>query len=571
MKRLRRVIRHPNFWPLVIVVLVGLLAGKGLFGPGYFNMHDDLQMMRQLEMEKCFLDLQIPCRWVPDMGYGFGFPLFNYYPPLPYLVGEIFRLVGVSFVDTAKDLFILSFVASGITMYFFAKSFFGKFGGILSSIFYIWAPYHSVDVYVRGAMNEAWALIWFPAILLASYNLIFKEKDYKRWLIILSLSWFGLLVSHNLMVLIFTPVFGVWCLIWIVKSKSWKKIVPLGVSGVFAFCLAAFFTLPVFVEQSLVQTNTLVRGYYEFTAHFVTLKQLLFSRFWGYGPSIWGDNDGMSFQIGHLHWILSLVIAGIIIYRFIKYKKLDSVSLAIGYLLVIGWIAAFMTHSRSTFIWLQFPLLKFVQFPWRFLTIVILSFSFAVGYLSTLLNKKVVIILVLALIIFNWNYFLPEHGHLGPLTDSQKFSGAAWGLQQNAGILDYLPVAAEDAPKMAQKYLAEISRGKAEITNSYQGTNWGKFDINVSSDVAEVRIGIFQFPDWRIFVDGKEVASFIDKDEKWGRMYVSVSQGQHHVELRLYNTPIRTIGNIVSLVSWIGLGMYLMVQFKRGGNRTRTP
>jgi hypothetical protein len=100
-----KVLRHPDFLPIVIVLSFGLLASKGLIGKGYFNMHDDLQMMRQLEMEKCFLDLQIPCRWVPDMGYGFGYPLFNFYPPLPYLVGEGIRLIGYSFVDTVKILF----------------------------------------------------------------------------------------------------------------------------------------------------------------------------------------------------------------------------------------------------------------------------------------------------------------------------------------------------------------------------------------------------------------------------------------------------------------------------------
>ena len=83
-----------NSLPLLFVIFVGLLAGRTLFGQGYFNMHDDLQMMRQLQMEKCFIDGQIPCRWVPDMGYGFGFPLFNFYPPLPYMVGELFRVVG---------------------------------------------------------------------------------------------------------------------------------------------------------------------------------------------------------------------------------------------------------------------------------------------------------------------------------------------------------------------------------------------------------------------------------------------------------------------------------------------
>src|SRR3990172_9790468 len=157
MKLLRKIISLPNFWPLFIVIFFGLLAGRTLLPSGYFNMHDDLQMMRQLEMEKCFLDGQIPCRWVPDMGYGFGFPLFNYYPPLPYLFGEIFRVIGFSFAVTVKAVFVLSFVASGITMYFLAKEFFGKAGGIVSSVFYVWAPYHSVDVFVRGAMNEAWA------------------------------------------------------------------------------------------------------------------------------------------------------------------------------------------------------------------------------------------------------------------------------------------------------------------------------------------------------------------------------------------------------------------------------
>jgi hypothetical protein len=190
-------------------LFLGYLAAKPLFGSGYFNMHDDLQMMRQLQMEKCFLDGQIPCRWVPDMGFGYGFPLFNFYPPLPYLVGQIFRVIGYSFVDSAKAIFIVAFMASGVTMYALAQKFFGRLGGVLASAFYIWAPYHAVDIYVRGAMNEAWALIWFPAILLFSYKLITSKS--RSALILLSLSWFGLLTSHNLMVLIFTPVFAIWC------------------------------------------------------------------------------------------------------------------------------------------------------------------------------------------------------------------------------------------------------------------------------------------------------------------------------------------------------------------------
>jgi len=174
-KLFRRLSSSRDFWPLVLVIGLGLLAGRGLIGTGYLNMHDDLQMMRQLQMEKCFLDGQIPCRWVPDMGYGFGYPLFNFYPPLPYLVGEGIRLMGFAFTETVKILFISSFLVSGVTMYFLAKEFYGRFGGVVSSAFYVWAPYHAVDVYVRGAMNEAWALMWFPLILWAGYKLLKSE------------------------------------------------------------------------------------------------------------------------------------------------------------------------------------------------------------------------------------------------------------------------------------------------------------------------------------------------------------------------------------------------------------
>ncbi len=180
MKFLKKLFSKPNFIPLLIVVVAGILAGRSFLTPGYFVMHDDLQMMRQLEMEKCFLDFQIPCRWVPDMGYGFGFPLFNFYPPLPYLIGQVFRLLSFSFVDTIKLVFLLSFIASGVTMYYLAKEFFGKVGGVVSAVFYIWAPYHAIDSYVRGAMNETWALVWFPAILWTAYRLIKEEKNVKK-------------------------------------------------------------------------------------------------------------------------------------------------------------------------------------------------------------------------------------------------------------------------------------------------------------------------------------------------------------------------------------------------------
>ncbi len=571
---IKRITSSKNFLPLVAVLFFAWLAAKPLFAGGYFNMHDDLQMMRQLEMEKCFADLQIPCRWVPDMGYGFGYPLFNFYPPLPYLVGQIFRVLGYSFVDTAKALFITAFFASAVTMYFFAKRFFGRLGGVLSSIFYVWAPYHAVDIYVRGAMNESWGMIWFPLILLFSYNIISNKdislKGTKNSIfqnlklgLPLALAWAALLTSHNLMVIIFTPFFALWCVAWLLYYRNWKVLPPLVVSGLWAFALAAFFTLPVFLEKNVVQTDTLVQGYYEFTAHFPSIGQLLISRFWGYGPSVWGLNDEMSFQVGWFHWIIPLFFVPLFTLQFLRKRKVTPLMVAVGSMFTVGWVALFMAHPKSTPIWEHLKFLQFIQFPWRYLTMIILGFSFCMGAIAAILPKIsryfVSIVLVIAVLAYSWNFFMPQNGKLGPLTDEQKFTGAAWQLQQTAGIYDYLPNTSQMAPQGPRKVQAEVLVGEGTVLTGPSGTNWERFNVDAKSDIT-VRIGVLAFPNWKVTVDGKDVETFIPKTETWGRLYVNIPTGTHEVYAKLMDTPARSIGNILTIIAWI---LLLVVVFNK--------
>lgn len=584
MKYFFKMIINKNFLSILLVTGFAVLAARSLiFQSGYFKMHDDLQMMRQLEMEKCFSDFQIPCRWVPDMGYGFGFPLFNFYPPLPYLIGEIFRIIGLSYIVTVKLNFSLSILVSGVGMYFLAKEFFGRIGGVLSAVFYVWAPYHAVDVYVRGALNEAWALAFFPLIFWAAHKLVTVDKQkLKQWIIFLAVAYSLLLMSHNLMVMIFTPFLGVWVLLHLWRENAWSRLPYLIISGIWSFGLAAFFTLPALVENNFTQVKSQLVGYYDYTAHFVSLRQLLVSRFWGYGGSVWVDaEDGMSFQIGHLHYLLSIGVGLILVIRVIRVIRLrqgfgglvseikkDRLLLIGGLMLSIGWFSAYLTHLRSIWIYQAIPQLRYIQFPWRFLTIVIFTFSFVIGILPSLLHSgkrffdfanawlrmTMTSFLIILLVIVNWNYFKPEGGKMGRLTDEQKFSGAAWELQQNGGINDYLPIYAKEAPREPQTNLAEVMEGEGEIEGAEQGTYWGKFNANIESDEALLRINTFYFPGWRVFMkDGlnaPEIKTFIPEEERWGRMWIKLPKGEHLVYAQIFNTPIRTVSNLISFISW---------------------
>ena len=561
----------------VILFILTIPAFYSLLKPGYYNMHDDMQMIRQLEMEKCLKDGQIPCRWSPDLGYEYGYPLFNFYPPMPYIVGQVYRTFGLSFVTSAKMIAVTQIILSTAFMYLLATEIFGPIGGILSALFYTYAPYHALNIYVRGAYNEAWAAVFFPLIFYFSYKLI-KDGKYKN-IIGVALGYAGLFLSHNPMVLTFTPFFLGWCLFWlildnkIVFSKKIFKQIPLFFkflfSGIFALSLTAFFTLPVIFEGKYTQVESMFQGYYTWSVHFASINQLFISNFWSDGPSVWGPNDGMSFMVGYLHWILPLLIVLFSGFMLIKKKKLDKKIILSVFLSLLGLFSVFMVHNKSTIIWQIFTPIQKIQFPWRFLNHSAFLFSLSVGVLPFILvkyffnkdtNKKWIIVvislIITLLLILNLNYFHPITS--GPLTDQEKFTGKAWNNQITSGIYDYLPKTASTAAKSeATPYIDSVDPKESlvNISGQKKGTDWLYFNLFLSKD-AKVTISQLAFPEFQITDKGQKIDYEIEPE--LGRMVVNLKAGDHQIYVKLQNTPIRSVSNYISLVAWLGLIFYLL-------------
>ena len=132
-------------------------------------------------------------------------------------------------------------------------------------------------------------------------------------------------------------------------------------------------------------------GYYHFSAHFVSLYQMFISNFWGDGASVWGPNDDMSFMVGYFHWIIPvalLLFSSIFIFKNRKkIKTIDSRYWLVILTVLMGFGAIFMTHNKSTFIWLLLPLIQKIQFPWRFLNHTVFLFSFSAGGLIFIIEK----------------------------------------------------------------------------------------------------------------------------------------------------------------------------------------
>lgn len=511
-----------RFFALFLTLIFALVASHRLWRPGYFSMQDDIHVFRLQQFDECLRDGQIPCRFISQGGLGYGYPLFNYYSPLPYAVAESFHSLGLSLIDSLKISFILPFFLGSVGMFLLASWHFGLVGGLIASALFTFAPYHAVDVFVRGALAEFWAISLMPLTL---YFIAQKSSSF------FSLSLLLLLLSHNLSSLYFLPLVILYA--WYLKRLSVNFFQSLFLS----FGLASFFILPAFFEKNLTTVNTMTQGYFSYVNHFATLSQLFISRFWGYGASLWGPVDDMSFQIGHLHWLVPLFV----LLFSLRSKKIDRLPF---FVFAIGLFAVFLTHNRSTFLWQALPLLQFYQFPWRFLGLAVLCFSFVSAKITR--NIYLATIIILATIGLNFNYFHEDLWY--SVTDSAYFSPAAIYRQSAAGLKDYWPSSTQEFPTTMAQTPPQFSSPQANLLSFHKTSQKIQGEAtNSGPDPLELILPAVYFPNWQLTINHQPASYQIDP--RFGQIVLSLPPGNSTFELKFTDTPIRRLANIISLIS----------------------
>ena len=373
---------------LILVLLLSFWAIRPFFIPGFFPMHDDTQVARVFEMGKMLGSGVFPVRWVPDLGYGYGYPIFNFYAPLAYYVGGLFILLGFDALIATKLMMILGIILAGVFMYLLTKEFFGELGGLVSGLFYLYAPYHAVDIYVRGDAAEFWAYAFIPLMILGLY---------KRSILIGSIGFAGVILSHNLTALMVTPFLLIAILLNCYIVPKGKKLLILYHSSLILFlglAVSAFYWIPALLEIKNTNVFSQIGGGADFRDHFVCIQQLWTSN-WGFGGSTKSCIDGLSLMIGKLH--IFSVFSSIFILIYLKFKHKNFNDLPAGkagiYYLsifaILGFIISiFLMLEVSRFIWQAISLMAFFQYPWRFLLLTSFFSSLLSGFVVWFLQSE---------------------------------------------------------------------------------------------------------------------------------------------------------------------------------------
>lgn len=531
-----------------------------LFRPGIFFMHD-FHPFRLYEYDKCLKDYQFPCRWAPDAAFEYGQPLFNFYTQMPYLFGEVFLILGFSILDSIKILLGLSLILSGIAMFFLSKQIWrGNTIALISALVYIYAPYRAVDIYVRAALPEAIAFVYFPLIVLFFNKYILTKKI--KFLLWFSLFFALLVLTHNLSAFMFLIFLFFWSAYFIYINKAYSLIPKFSVAGILIFFLCAFYILPLLFESHLISLNETTRDYYEYGQHFVTLKQLLISRYFGYGSSFWGEDDRLSLSIGQMQWILPLALLTLLILR----KKITKYPIFVIFFLS-GWFFLFLTHGKSNFLWSILPPLSFVQFPWRFLGLAVFSFAISLGAISLLFkgnrSKLTALIFIFStLLILNISFF--KGSEWKNYDDQSFFQGANYQKQISSAVKDFWPKYGSEYPtKIAPKNII-ISEGSGSGKLLAKNSNQAIYKMDLKSPTAIISIPIVYFPGWQMYSNQKELNIY--PSGELGLITASINRTDQELFLKFIDTPIRKLANFLTAVGLILLFGFFIYAYRNEKN-----
>lgn len=533
-----------SFFSLLFLALFGV---KALFHAGFYTNHDgEHQVVRLWHFHQAINDGQFPVRWAGTALNNFGYPLFIFTYQLPFWIGEIFYRFGLNLTDSIKAVFILTFLASGITMYFFAKDFWkSRLAGFLSAFFYLWAPYRFSNIFVRASLGEHVVFVFLPLIFWGLWRLQKEQKP--RWILVLALGIAGAILSHLLVfqLLLLPLLFFVVALFF--KSEKKKKFLLFSFLGfLLGFGLSSYYLLPALEGKKIILSLYPL----SFSEHFPTLRQLFYSP-WGYTFSVVGEQDGMAFQIGLVHWlIIFLSVIFLIVKLFSKRKKLKPEEFFALCLVFLYFFSIVLMLKVSYVFWKKIVQIVYLDFPWRMLFISVFLSSLLSGFVIIKIKENFrKFLLVSFLLFFGLNLYV-NRNHLR--VNKYVFNPDSF-YQENKGTTnsfnEYTPRwAISSIPKIQQWDQGKIviTKGKGSIKINKIKSNFLSFKLENKENV-DVVIANLYYPGWEVFINnGKKEINYLSS----GFLELEdIKPGKSEIQAFFRETTSRKIANLISLVS----------------------
>ncbi len=577
--------RLRQFWPWLAVLLMTLLAAQPLWGLP--PQGDDLLLHYfRIPLVNAQWAAGVPlARWQPDLIYGYGSPLFTFYPPLSaWLLTGLYWLVGQQAGIAINLLFALCLLLGAVGMFGLGRALAGEVGGLVATAVFILSPHVAAQIYSRGSTSNSLALALVSLVAWMIWR--GAERPSPRRVAIGAASVCLLMLSHTATSLLLLGPLLLWGAVAVAVQSGHVRLRWLALAGMFGLGLAlsAFTWLPALSE--IQHTRYAAEASKVFYGdHFITL--------WDWpGTAVAGLRGAyLPKTVGLVVLILGAVGTAVSVWSLWQWWRKsgdfparDALFFTAG---LLGWGVLFLTLPASDLIWRLVGPLRGLQFPWRLLdvpafflplaglrlvngswySVMSLGDRFANGNQYVVISKRHLVSLVVVILVGYVNLMpylypprwtgLPVKPTLADVTAVQQkyqiIGLTAWGEYSDARVGEWPsgPVVAEGA-FLADKLLTTVPSTDLIVQES---DPWTAVWQTSFSQPQTLTFASHVFPGWQARLDGDPLPVVADED---GRLQLTVPAGQHALTVQFGRTPVRWLADFLSIAGLLLSGFLLL-------------
>ena len=358
-----------------MLVGMGVLASIPLFSD-FLYVGDDISF-HLARLEGIFQTLragEFPVRVNTIQNRGYGNLSASMYPSLFLMPFAMLRFLKVSLMLCFKIMVMAINIATALVSYYSVRRLCNSHKiGMWASFLYTFSAYRLNDLYLRCAIGETLALVFFPLLLWGTYEVLWGDE--KKWPVLL-LGMTGVLQSHVLSTEICGIFMTVELLLWLAfGSKSgFRNRIFSGMKALaLTVLLNAGFLIPfVCFSMQDLQGFHIENELAQFTAYFTQMFSLFMSAEGGaVSDPPGGTRHEMAISVGFV------LLAGAVLFcaNQIRNRGTDDIRGKLGRR-CLGYGVICLVMSSWLFPWEKLLELEWfealsapLQFPWRFLGI----------------------------------------------------------------------------------------------------------------------------------------------------------------------------------------------------------
>ena len=507
------------FLSVIFLLAATLIVLFPILKPGLLVTDDGGWMVVRLSaFFQSLREGQFPVRFLGRLNQSYGYPVANFlYPGFMY-IGSALHVLGLSFQASVEAIVVGSVSIGVVFTYFWLRRIFSNIAALAGACVYLLMPYLLYDIFRRGSVGEILVIGLMPIAL-------FAIESRNKWLLAPAIAL--LAISHNTLAAFFIPIL----LGYIVLKKYWSQLLHF----IIGVGMSSFFWLPVLFERRYVAFDT---------------------------TSI--SNPMSYFSISHTLILWSIPIGIAILYLLFNkgYKKQNE----FWFFVVIAAVSIFFASGWSAFLWRISDVVKFVQFPFRWLSLLTVAGPWLVACGINGLKKGKFIVILGITLIFVGNWATAYVGSVSVVQPEGYFStNEATTTVQD----EYMPLWASKQMSYRANKRMEFFMGRGTITEKKVTTQ--KIDVVIhAKEESVIQINTVYYPGWGAVLDGVRATILYDNEN--GLMRIAVPAGDHQLYMEFRETPGRFLADALSaafgvlyLISLIGL--LILTNQKKGSNR----